>query len=125
MSRNKSPRTILNKPKALFYKPQGICLKLLEIIELQDDEFEAMKLHDFDLLPQLEAAVSMNISQPTFGRILNRAYRKISRALFEGKAISIQFPTDQVPMNRWQMHNEVSGKIVCDVCGKHCLASSN
>ena len=114
MPRNKVPRTILNKPKAIFYKPQGICLSKIEIIKIANDEFEAMKLHDFDDLSQIEAAQSMNISQPTFGRILNQAYRKISKAFFEGKAIMIQIP-ENISLDK---------KTVCDVCGNQCLSSS-
>jgi len=114
MPRNKAPRTLLNKPKAIFYKPQGVCLKKLEIIRLANDEFEAMKLHDFDDLSQIKAAKSMNISQPTFGRILNQAYRKISKALFEGKAIMIQIP-ENISLDK---------NSVCDVCGNQCLSTN-
>ncbi len=117
MPRNQLPRTILNKPKAVFYKPHGVCLRDLEIVELNDDEFEAMKLHDFDQLSQIDAAQSMSISQPTFGRIINRAYRKVSMALFEGKAIAIQIPEKQ------DKRNTVNKDTVCDVCGSQCLSN--
>jgi len=115
MPRNKIPRTILNKPKAIFYKPQGVCLRKLELVKLANDEFEAIKLHDFDDLSQIKAAQSMNVSQPTFGRILNQAYRKISKALFEGKAIMIQVP-ENTSLNK---------KSVCDVCGIQCLSTNS
>lgn len=116
MPRNKIPRTILNKPKAIFYKPQGICLSKLEIVKLANDEFEAIKLHDFDDLSQIESARSMKISQPTFGRILNKAYRKISRAFFEGKAIMIEIPEK----NSLNLNKD----IICDICGNQCLSKN-
>lgn len=116
MPRNKIPRTILNNPKAIFYKPQGICLSKLKIVKLAHDEFEAMKLHNFDELTQIESAQSMKISQPTFGRILNKAYRKISRAFFEGKAIMIEIPEKSTLYS--------NKKIICDVCGNQCLSKN-
>ncbi len=90
MSRKKSQRTLSTDATVSFYKPQGICLKKLETIILHDDEFEAIKLHDVDDLSHIEAAKKMNISQPTFGRILNAAYKKLSTALYQGKAIAIE-----------------------------------
>lgn len=57
---------------------------------LLSDELEAIKLHDVDGLEQIDAAKKMNISQPTFGRILNSAYKKIAEAIIKGKAIRIE-----------------------------------
>ena len=54
------------------------------------DELEALKLHDIDGLEQIGAADKMRISQPTFGRILNSAYKKVAEAVVKGKAIRIE-----------------------------------
>lgn len=121
MSRNKLPRTISSKPKIIFFKPQGVCLKHLEVVELQDDEFEALKLHDVDQLPQIEAAYSMNVSQPTFGRILNSAYQKISKALLEGKAIVIQYQKGSSREKTEHQKYIDYSHLMCDVCDRHCL----
>jgi uncharacterized protein len=48
----------------------------LEEVVLEADELEAIKLHDVDGLDHVEAAGKMGVSQPTFGRILNGAYKK-------------------------------------------------
>jgi len=122
MPRNKTPRTILSEPEAVFYKPQGVCLKDLQVVELQDDEFEAIKLHDFDQLSQVEAALAMKISQPTFGRILHSAYHKISLALFKGKAIAITKKKGQSYENSQPQEYFDNRTVFCDVCGRHCLA---
>lgn len=63
---------------------------MLEEVALLSDELEAIKLHDVDGLEQIDAAKKMNISQPTFGRILNSSYKKISEAIIKGKAIRIE-----------------------------------
>lgn len=108
MPRTKTQRTLSNYPSVTFYKPQGICLKNLDTITLHDDEFEAIKLHDVDDLSHIEAANRMNISQPTFGRILNSAYKKISTALYHGKAIAIE-TSKPLPNNHY-----------CDSCKNKC-----
>lgn len=77
------------RPSAYYYKPQGIPLRLLQEVEIAPDELEALKLHDSDGLDQTAAAAAMKISQPTFNRILNRAYKKIAQALIKGHAIKI------------------------------------
>jgi len=89
MARPIKPRSICEDPKVYYFKPRGIPLRLLEEVLLGSDEFEALKLHDCDNLNQTQAAEKMNISQPTFGRILDRAYKKIAHALVQGKAIRI------------------------------------
>jgi len=89
MTRPKKDRCLKFNPGVLYFKPRGIPLSILEEEELFHDELEALKLHDVDGLDQIEAAKKMNISQPTFGRILDKAYKKIAIAIIEGKAIKI------------------------------------
>lgn len=64
-------------------------MRFLEIIELTTEEAEALRLKNIKDLKQIEAARQMNTSQSTFQRILSSAYRKITKALIEGKAIKI------------------------------------
>ncbi|MEJ2250695.1 MAG: DUF134 domain-containing protein [Candidatus Lokiarchaeota archaeon] len=52
-------------------------------------EFEAMRLRHYINLRQIEAAESMNVSQPTFSRILEDAHNKVTQAIMEGKAIRV------------------------------------
>lgn len=54
------------------------------------DEFEAMRLASLDGLYQEQAAKQMNISRPTFGRIIESAHRKMADALVHGKALRIE-----------------------------------
>ncbi len=61
----------------------------LEILSLQLDELEAIRLTDREGLYQEEAAARMGVSRVTFGRILWEAHEKVARALFEGKALVI------------------------------------
>ena len=54
------------------------------------DQFEALRLADFEGLYQEEAAARMNVSRPTFGRILEAAHRGVAEALTLGKALRIR-----------------------------------
>ncbi len=62
----------------------------LEISQLSIEEYEAMRLYDVDGLDQTQAAEMMNISRPTFGRIIVSAHKKVAEALVYGKAIQIR-----------------------------------
>ena len=55
-------------------------MRHLDEVVLGCDELEALKLHDVDELEHIEATKKMKISQPTFGRILDSAYKKIAEA---------------------------------------------
>jgi len=64
-------------------------MRYLEIVELTTEEAEALRLRNIKDLEQEEAAKKMNTSQSTFQRILYSAYKKITEAIIEGKAIKI------------------------------------
>ena len=90
MVRPLKTRFLSSAARISYFKPQGIPLRFLEEIILEPDEFESIKLHDHDDLNQIDAAQKMNISQPTFARILDRAHKKIAQALVHGRAIRIE-----------------------------------
>lgn len=90
MPRKKKPRCIRFTPGVYYYKPAGVPLRDLEEVELELDEVEALKLHDVDGYDHTTSSEKMKISQPTFGRILDSAYRKVANALISGKAVRIK-----------------------------------
>lgn len=65
-------------------------LSRLESVYLTLDEFEAIRLADFEGLEQKDAAKRMKISRPTFSRIISSAHIKIGDALVSIKAIRIE-----------------------------------
>ncbi|MDP2864540.1 MAG: DUF134 domain-containing protein [bacterium] len=89
MVRPRLCRRIRFNPNVTYFKPQGVPMRYLEIIELTTEEAEALRLRNIKDLEQEEAAKKMNTSQSTFQRILSSAYKKITKALIEGKAIKI------------------------------------
>ncbi len=89
MVRPRLCRKIKFNPNVTYFKPQGVPMRLLELVELTIEEVEALRLKNTRNLSQEEAAKKMKTSQSTFQRILTSAYKKITEALIEGKAIKI------------------------------------
>jgi len=89
MPRPRLYRRINFNPKVKYFKPQGVPMSRLEVVELSLEETEALRLKNVENLDQNEAAEKMKTSQSTFQRILSIANKKVSQALIEGKAIKI------------------------------------
>ncbi|MGD0280219.1 MAG: DUF134 domain-containing protein [Smithella sp.] len=90
MTRPKCHRNICGIPDKNYFKPRGIPAVDLDEVVLNLDEFEAIRLADYEQLYQEEAAAKMNISRQTFGRIINEAHKKIADVLINAKALKIE-----------------------------------
>ncbi len=90
MVRPRIPRIIDFEPGTTYFKPAGIPLRTLEEVVLTFEEAESLRLKDVEGLGQTEAAKKMEISQPTFFRILSTARKKVAKAIIKGKAIKLQ-----------------------------------
>ncbi len=100
MARPKNCRRIAGFPGSKYFKPRGIPLSALEEVILTVDEFEAVRLADFEGLYQEDAAPRMGVSRPTFGRIIESARHKIAEALVKGMALKIDGGTFEMPAMR-------------------------
>jgi len=89
MPRPRLCRKIEFNPEVTYFKPQGIPMRDLEIVELTIEEMESYRLRHLNNLDQKEAAKKMHTSPSTYQRILYFAYEKIAEALINGKAIKI------------------------------------
>jgi len=89
MPRPRLCRKIGFNPNITYFKPQGVPMRELEIVELTAEEIEAYRLRHINDMEQQEAADKMHTSQSTYQRILYSAYKKIADALINGKAIKI------------------------------------
>jgi len=90
MVRPRLCRRVGFNPNVTYFKPRGIPLRELEETILNVDEFEAVRLKDLEGLEQGECAKKMNISQPTFHRLIISARKRIADAIINGKAIRIE-----------------------------------
>src|SRR4030043_1276570 len=90
MSRPFKCRRVAFMPDITYFKPAGIPLRDLEEVCMTVEEAEAIRLKDLEELEQEQGAEKMNISRPTFQRVLASAREKIADALLHGKAIRIE-----------------------------------
>jgi uncharacterized protein len=90
MSRPCKRRRVGCTPNSSYFKPAGIRKIELEESILTVDEFEAVRLKDYLSLDQCVCAERMNISQPTFHRLVLSARKKLADAIVNAKAIKIE-----------------------------------
>ena len=72
------------------FKPFGIRYCDQNPIKLKFEEYESIRLVNYNKLPHDQAAIQMNVSRPTFTRIYNNALEQIGKAFVEGRAIEIE-----------------------------------
>lgn len=90
MPRPKQDRKISNPPLMLGYKPFGIQRSVLSSVSMLYDEYETIRLLDYEGMNQEQAAEQMNVSRPTLTRIYEKARKTIAEAFVEGKMILIE-----------------------------------
>ena len=119
MPNRRRHRRLTNPPGMEGYKPFGIPMRKLEFVILLYEEFEALRLADYENLLHAEAAQRMNISRPTFTRLYDKARKSVARAFVEGKAILIQGGTF-VADDYWYKCGECHETMVTDHPVDHC-----
>ncbi|MDH5696861.1 MAG: DUF134 domain-containing protein [Dehalococcoidia bacterium] len=128
MPRPPKCRRVAFLPGVTYFKPAGIPLRALEEVRLSVEEAEAIRLKDLEGLEQEQGAEKMNISRPTFQRVLASARQKIADALLNGKAIRIEGGNFEMVSRRfkclkgheWEVPFEVmvsSPPTLCPSCG--------
>ena len=84
-------RKISNPPVISGFRPYGNKKNggKSESVFLHLEEYEALRLCDYEMLKHHQASVLMAVSRPTLTRIYSKARQKIAEALFLGKQIII------------------------------------
>jgi len=88
--RPRNIRTVFDPPKFKGFRPYGYYAGKNEPVYLLFEEYTSIKLCDYELMTQSQAAQTMNISRPTFTRLYESARRKIAEALAEARAIEVE-----------------------------------
>ena len=129
MPRPRKRRTVDHIPIFNCFKPVGRRLGQTGEVRLFWEELEALRLKDLEGLEQLAAAERMDVSRPTFQRILRSARSKVAQALIEGLIIRVEGGDFQVAPrylhchvcgHNWQEpHGSGRGKdnFPCPACG--------
>jgi len=122
MPRPQKCRRVEFLPNVTYFKPAGIPLRDLEEVCMSIEEVEAIRLKDLEGLEQEQGAEKMNISRPTFQRVLASARQKMADALLGGKAIRIEGGNFEMTWRRfrcnrgheWEM--ETPSKVLPELC---------
>ena len=123
-------RKIENVPSVLNFVPSEKETEGLKNT-LKMEELEAIRLKDLEGLEQGECAERMEVSRPTFQRILISAREKIADSLINGKALNVEggnFTRNICPVKCmdcgkiWMesfenLESIKNGKYTCPACG--------
>jgi predicted DNA-binding protein (UPF0251 family) len=112
-------RHIKMPPPMEGYKPFGVPMRELESVVMTVEEYEALRLADYEDLTHKEAAVRMNISRPTFTRLYDKARKNVAKAFAEGKAILIRGGTF-IAGDYWYRCNDCHETIVSATSEENC-----
>ncbi len=113
MARPTKWRKIENTPAVPYFIPSDKDLPEVDKNVLKLEELEAIRLKDLEGMEQEECAARMEVSRPTFQRILISAREKIADSLINGKTILIEggnFTLNICPVK-------------CSNCGKEWMES--
>ena len=107
MSRPKKIRRMSSVPVLSGFKPYGLTSTKVKdnSVFLLCEEYEALRLNDYEKCNQCEAAAIMQVSRPTFTRIYLSARQKIASAFIEGRQIIIEGGKVQYDQN-WYLCND-------------------
>ncbi|MDD2451989.1 DUF134 domain-containing protein [Sulfurovum sp.] len=90
VGRKRKNRNIDADHSKVCFKPCGLPRDTYGAVILYEDEMEAIRLADLELLYQEGSAAKMGISRTTFARLIQSAHQKIADALINQKAIEVQ-----------------------------------
>ena len=87
MPRPQKCRRVCSAPKSCIFMSDN---KMGGDVVLQVDEYETIRLLDYEGMTQEQTAVQMNVARATVTLIYENARKKIADALVNGKSIIIQ-----------------------------------
>ncbi len=131
MPRKKRDRKLLAPPSIKGLSVFGPKNRSEQVI-LYFEEYETIKLLDYENMTQEEAAVCMNVSRPTLTRIYESARNKVARSMVEGKDLLIRGGNFQFDEN-WYYCNSCQAKFNllanneknCPVCNSKEIITLN
>ncbi|MBN1952495.1 MAG: DUF134 domain-containing protein [Bacteroidales bacterium] len=90
MARPRQTSIVQIPPRVKGFIPFAYYGKVREPIKLNLEEYEAIRLLDYEDLSQTQAAEFMDISRPTLTRIYDRARKKMALVLTEAHQLLIE-----------------------------------
>lgn len=122
-----------NPPHFKGFRPIGLPEENNPVV-INFEEYEAIRLSDYELNGHVEASQIMGVSRPTYTRIYESARRKVAQAFVLGKAIvfeggKVYFDSEWYSCNScgcWFNHPEKELEIKnCTLCGSTDIEQYN
>jgi predicted DNA-binding protein (UPF0251 family) len=88
--RKRKNRKIEADHSKVCFKPCGLRREGEDAVIIYEDELEAIRLADLELLYQEDSAEKMGISRTTFARLIRSGHQKIADALINQKTLEVQ-----------------------------------
>ncbi|MDD3235353.1 MAG: DUF134 domain-containing protein [Candidatus Cloacimonetes bacterium] len=135
MPRVKILRTLDDLPIIKGFRPIWMKANLRQAVSMNLEEYEALRLIDYENMIHEQAASTMNISRPTFTRIYETARKKLATALVEGRSLLIEGGDVSVQDAHWYCEDclykfstantaEIES-LVCPKCNSKALINLN
>lgn len=132
MSRFRTTRKISAIPVIKGLKPFGRNSQAVDSsqVNLLLEEYEAIRLCDYELLNHHDASIQMGVSPPTFTRIYASALNKIAIAMVEGRSVFIEggkvyFDSEwyhcESCSSIFNHPDQQSMLVSCPLCGSDCF----
>ncbi|MDD2229333.1 MAG: DUF134 domain-containing protein [Candidatus Cloacimonetes bacterium] len=135
MPRVKILRTLDDLPIIKGFRPIWMKANLRQAVSMNLEEYEALRLIDYENMIHEQAASTMNISRPTFTRIYETARKKLAKALVEGRSLLIEGGNVSVQDAHWYCEDclykfstsntSERNELVCPKCNSKALIYLN
>ncbi len=91
-NRSRTARKVSVLPVIKGFRPFGVSVEKPDKtpVVLLLEEYEAIRLCDYEMMNHHAASFEMGVSRPTFTRVYASALRKIAKAMVEGRPVSIE-----------------------------------
>lgn len=90
MSRPIKIRNLIIPHEEMIFRPEPEVKRGKEKVILSSDEYEAIKLVDYENMHHAQAAKILGISRPTFSKMYEKVRYKIATSLVEKKELKIE-----------------------------------
>ena len=110
MPRTPKCRRICSFPDYYSFIPEDVEKDIIETIELSLDEFETIRLLDYEGLNQEECASRMGVARTTVTAMYENARKKLITAVVEGKRLSIEGGNIEIDRERTSLKVSMNEK---------------
>lgn len=130
MPRGKALRMLNELPAVKGFRPLWVRASYRQAVTLFLEEYETLRLIDYENMTHEQAAEKMNVSRSTVTRIYEEARKKLAQALVEGRSFFIEGGEIEIRgeyllcencWNKFTVKTDLSEVINCPSCGSKAV----